>query len=398
MIFSLPSNWWGQQSSGFKSMKLVYLAQSEVPSQTANSVHVMKMCDAFAAQGVETSLWLPGWRSEVDTAQAYEFYGVQRRFQLRWLPVIPWLKSSYAYAWQVWVHLVFGKQQADLVFSRSLLGAAAALLAGRELVLEVHEPMRHSGRLQGLMFDWIVRHKRFRKLVVITHALKDWHLQHNLLPEALILVAPDGADVPLELEPQVLGSGQIRLQLGYVGSLHQGKGVELLLPLAKALPEVDVHVVGGSGEQLQAWKCRAEGISNMHFHGFMKPAQAHGFMLGMDALLAPNQRVVKGVGGSDIGRWTSPLKIFEYMAARRPILASDLPVLREVLDDGRNCLLADAENVDAWCANVHRLQAEAGLAARLSDNAYADLQGRFSWACRAKGLLSAVMPSEERVS
>ncbi len=368
-------------------MKLLYLAQSEVPSQTANSVHVMKMCDAFAAQGVETCLWLPGWQSAVDTTQAYGFYGVQPRFELRWLPVMPWLKPSYAYAWQVWVHLVFGKARADLVFSRSLLAAAAALLAGRELVLEVHEPMRHAGHLQGLMFDWIVRHKRFRKLVVITHALKDWHLQQGLLPADRILVAPDGADMP-EQDVPAREAAQPRLQLGYIGSLHQGKGVELLLPLARALPDMDVHVVGGSGEQLRTWVCQAEGITNLRFHGFMKPAEVHGFMGSMDALLAPNQRVVKGVGGSDIGRWTSPLKIFEYMAARKPILASDLPVLREVLDDGRNCLLADAESVEAWVANVRRLQDEPELAKRLADNAYRDLQVRFSWTCRARRLLS----------
>lgn len=370
-------------------MKLVYLAQSEVPSQAANSVHVMKMCDAFAAEGMEVSLWLPGWRAQVDTKQSYEFYGVQRRFVLRWLPVISWLKPSYNYAWQVWVHLVFGKAQADLVFSRSLLGAAAALLAGRKLVLEVHEPMRHAGRLQGLLFNWIVRHRRFRYLVVITHALKGWHLQLGLLPEELILVAPDGADVPLEQVPSQV-SGKERLQLGYVGSLLQGKGMELLLPLAKALHDVDLHVVGGSGPLLERWKQQAKGVANLHLHGFMKPGEVLGFMAGMDALLAPNQAVVKGVGGSDIGRWTSPLKIFEYMAARKPILASDLPVLREVLDDGRNCLLAGADDIGAWVVNVRRLQAEPDLATRLVEEAYQDLQHRFSWACRAKHILATV--------
>jgi glycosyltransferase involved in cell wall biosynthesis len=373
-------------------VKLLYLAQSDIPSQAANSVHVMKMCEAFSAQGCEVALWLPETKISLSAEEIFRYYGVSPRFNLRWLAGMSWLKPSYAYAWQVWVQLRKVRQLPDLVFSRSLLGAVSALLAGAKVVLEVHQPMRDSGVLQGLMFRWIVRHKRFQRLVVITQALKDWHLQQKLLCAEMIHVAPDGAEPPVTDRARVASgpteAGDFRV--GYVGSLHQGKGMEVVLPLAQLLAEVDFHVVGGSDVQLREWRQKAEGVGNLTFHGFMPPGDVQGFMSDMDVLLAPNQQVVKGVGGSDIGRWTSPLKIFEYMAARKPILASDLSVLREVLQHEGNCLLCLADSPEQWAHAVVRLRDEPALSQRLAEQAYTDLVGKYTWSCRARTLLTCL--------
>ncbi|MDF3194671.1 glycosyltransferase [Pseudomonas sp. 1928-m] len=377
-------------------MKLLYLAQSDIPSQAANSIHVMKMCDAFSAQGCEVSLWLPARKAPANAVDVCHYYGVSPSFEICWLSRIAWLKPSYAYAWQIWARLLKARQLPDLVFSRSLLGAVSALLAGANVVLEVHQSMRDSGFLQGLIFKWIVRHKRFQRLVVITKALKDWHVQQGLLAADLIHVAPDGAELPVSgTTGAVYGFAKTaRFNVGYVGSLHQGKGMEIVLPLARLLADVDFHVVGGSDAQLRDWRGKAAGLENLRFHGFMPPADVHRFMLDMDVLLAPNQRVVKGVGGSDIGRWTSPLKIFEYMAARKPILASDLPVLREVLLHEVNCLLCTADSPEYWAQAVRRLRDDHALAQRLAERAHADLLEMYSWSCRASILLATLAGDE----
>ncbi len=76
-----------------------------------------------------------------------------------------------------------------------------------------------------------------------------------------------------------------------------------------------------------------------------------------DVLIAPYQeKVCVHGGGGDVATWMSPLKIFEYMAAGRPIVASDLPVLREILEDGRNALLVSPGDVDAWCIALNKLR------------------------------------------
>ena len=84
--------------------------------------------------------------------------------------------------------------------------------------------------------------------------------------------------------------------------------------------------------------------------------------------------------------FTSPLKLFDYMAAGVPIVASDLPALREVLRHEENALLARPDDPDAFAAAVRRMLADPVLAGRLGRQARADVR-RYSWEARAEALL-----------
>jgi len=82
------------------------------------------------------------------------------------------------------------------------------------------------------------------------------------------------------------------------------------------------------------------------------------------------------------------LKIFEYMALGKAIVCSDLPVLREVLTDQRNALLVPPEDVTAWVAAIHRLQADESLRQRLGDAARNDFLAQYSWQMRAQKVIA----------
>jgi glycosyltransferase involved in cell wall biosynthesis len=79
------------------------------------------------------------------------------------------------------------------------------------------------------------------------------------------------------------------------------------------------------------------------------------------------------------------LKLFEYMAAARPIVASDLPSIREILTDGGNALLVAPGNAEALAGAVERLLADRGLAARLA-RAALEAVPAYSWERRAERL------------
>jgi glycosyltransferase involved in cell wall biosynthesis len=112
----------------------------------------------------------------------------------------------------------------------------------------------------------------------------------------------------------------------------------------------------------------------------------------MDAVLAPYLRVVHGVGGGggNLAAWMSPLKIFEYMAAGKPILSSDLPVLREVLRDGENAMLRAPEDIEGWATALTQLFRDEGLRARLGAQARRDFDAHYSWNRRARSILDAI--------
>jgi glycosyltransferase involved in cell wall biosynthesis len=108
-------------------------------------------------------------------------------------------------------------------------------------------------------------------------------------------------------------------------------------------------------------------------------------------LLAPYQSSVTVPGGGDVGRWMSPLKIFEYMAAGKAILASDLPVLREILSHGETALLCPPHNIESWIESLNQLQKDPELRALLGNNAKTVFQSQHTWQARAKKVLENIM-------
>jgi glycosyltransferase involved in cell wall biosynthesis len=91
----------------------------------------------------------------------------------------------------------------------------------------------------------------------------------------------------------------------------------------------------------------------------------------------------------------SPLKVFGYMAAARPIICSDLPVLREVIEDGRNGLLVPPADPDAWAAALKRLLGDKNLRASLATTAHSDFLSRHTWRQRASRVIAGLSGSLE---
>ena len=102
-----------------------------------------------------------------------------------------------------------------------------------------------------------------------------------------------------------------------------------------------------------------------------------------EKVLGPSRR-------SDTSRWMSPLKMFEYMAAGKAIVSSDLPVLREVLADGEDALMVPATDVGAWETAIERLLTDEALRNRLGAAAQAKLLRDFTWDARAGKVLQGL--------
>jgi glycosyltransferase involved in cell wall biosynthesis len=97
--------------------------------------------------------------------------------------------------------------------------------------------------------------------------------------------------------------------------------------------------------------------------------------------------VVGATGASDISRWTSPMKMFEYMASGVPLIASDLPVLQEVLRDGANAIVVPAGDTARWRQAIEQLVADDDLRYRLAQTAQDDLVRRYTWDERARSVM-----------
>jgi glycosyltransferase involved in cell wall biosynthesis len=103
------------------------------------------------------------------------------------------------------------------------------------------------------------------------------------------------------------------------------------------------------------------------------------------------------VGGADIGPYTSPNKMFEYLSKGKIIVASDLGVLREILTDGENAILVAPNDVDAWVEAIRNILTDKERQRKLSMNGYQMIKNRYNWKDRAGRILDN-LDIEERKS
>jgi len=384
-------------------VRILYLADVRFPLERANGIQTFHTCHALATRGHEVTLLV-----RPDTARpprdAFEFYG---------LPPLPGLlvRRAAAPGWPAARRVVYAatavaaamrRGAADVVFTRDL-GIAALLLRlppGRRppVIYEAHgfapEVAAAMGDLLSNARSATIRKQRrlaarerrvwqqAEGYVTITRALAD-EMTGRFGERPRLAIVPDGARVPAQRPAPATGD-----LVGYAGHLYPWKGVDVLLAALADLPGVRGLVVGGlEGEpDLGRLKRRAAELAvdgRVEFTGRVAPHDVAGCLQRCAILVLPNTATHLSA------RYTSPLKLFEYMAAARPIIASDLPALREVLRDGDNALLVPPSDAGALGGAVRRLMADPALAARLGDRAYEDVAA-YSWASRAGAIEGVV--------
>jgi glycosyltransferase involved in cell wall biosynthesis len=368
-------------------MKLAYLSAAKIPSREANSIHVMKMCEAFAQLGHSVTLLAPEITAGIEpqVSDVFAFYGVRPDFELR---KVPWRRIKG----RGWLYgLEAGRMAQSLgaqaAFGRSLHACAVSARLGVPTIWDAHMLSFLTRWHERWLFHWMIGAAAFCHVSVNCASLGQCILER--VPELVgrIVVAHNGANpLAADLRPMELG-GEGRLQVGYVGQLYPGKGFEIIPPLASRSPWADFHVVGGEEQTVQELRRNPALPANVRLHGFVPPADAERLCLAFDIALAPYQPEVRIAGGGETAAWMSPLKLFGYMAAGKPIICSDLPVLREVIENERNGLLVTPNDPDAWAAAVKRLRDDQPLRERLAKTAYADFIAQHTWPQRAKLVL-----------
>lgn len=365
-------------------MKLVYVSPSDIPSKSANSIHVLKQCIAFSDLGFRVELFASGVPGLKDCIDISQYYG-DEKISLLDIKLFKTILNSRLLSIAVFTSFFLRRRIFDrdlTIVSRNLYFSLYLSIVGVQHIYESHG-VENGWRywLQKLII------KRQQKIIVISKALENLLTDKIGVPPRKFHVCHDAADLVVRDNKFESLLPEKKFFAGYFGSLLPGRGIELVLDLAERIPSVDFCIVGGEPSEVIFFSENCS-LNNVHFLGHHQNKRTRQIMLRMDALLMPYQESVSiGITGTDTAAWMSPLKMFEYMASEKPIVASDLPVLREVLKHEENSLLVPPSSSKKWVEALNRICMDPSFASKLGSEAFATFNKKYTWTSRAKKML-----------
>ena len=378
---------------GHHSLRISYVSSTYIPSLSALSVVAMKTCQAMAQEGndVELIAQRPDPSPLAPDQTVWSHYGISHTFPIRTFGSSRTMRGvdcdgrSLVHVW---------RSRPELVYLLNLRAAAMASMRGWPAVFEAHD--LPSGKLGAWYFRRLLGGKGLRAVVAISDGMKRMLLEEYapMLRDERVVIARDGVDMerfdespPVRQAKSRLGLEPDRFVAGYTGHLYQGRGIELILELARRLPQIQFLMVGGHADSVQERRHEAArlGISNVRYEGFVANADLPLYQAACDVLLMPYQRRVSFRDGrGDTSAVMSPMKMFEYMASERLIISSDLPVIQEVLNDS-NAVLCGPKDVDAWEIALRRAERDDQWRYALARKARSDAR-MYTWRDRVKSV------------
>jgi len=374
-------------------MKIVYISNNRMPTELANGLQVAQMCGAFSEAGNEVELVVPRRVNSIKQS-VFDYYKIKDNFFIKkivcadliflnkgkfffWLETVTFLLSARIY-------LFFNRY--DILYTREQI---AGLFFGN-FVLEIHSLPKKITFFHKLIW------KKASALVVLTGFIKD-RLVSEGVEAKKIMVASDGVDlakfdidISKDEARRVLGLPLNKKLIGYVGMLRtlgMEKGLDVAIKALGLLrsQNVSLVLVGGYQKDIDLYKDMAVGLGVMDRLIFVSKVD-HGriplYLKAFDVLIAPFPET------EHYNFYMSPLKIFEYMASKRPIIATNLPSIKEVLNGGNAVLVKPGDEAELAEA-MDDILGKKDLSEKLAAKAFVDA-GERTWIKRAVKILDFI--------
>ena len=401
------------------SLSICYITNHNIPAERANVIQIMNTCEALSEVGFKVTLFVRRGKFFLDESSknyaknvtVYEYFKVKPIFKISYIPVI---------------NLRSGNRLCRMIHDRSFYPASVlymliySLLSGRPNVIYVRnlslahllcrlKPLFHAliiyeaHAILQMCLDASVKAKKRESsvfanvngIVVLTEKMKE-NLINLGVPSAKICVAPDGVKVENFEFPLISSALRDKLSLppsakiiAYVGQLYEWKGVDLILrayeQVRLKISGVKLLIVGGiKGDFSRDFSRVSQMISNLNLEnsvimtGYLPYRAVHPYILAADILVLPLPRTIQNEC------FTSPLKLFEYMAAGKPIIASKVGAIQEVIRHESNGVLFEPGNVEELSGSILRLLTDSDLSRAIGEQARVDAASKYTWRHRAE--------------
>lgn len=362
-----------------------------MPTDKAHGVHLANMCERFGEK-LNVTMVVP-WRLTTFKEDPYVYYGVKKTFKIKKIFTIDFVKILPGIGY--WIHylsfsifaslfFIFTNRKGVIIYTRDHVPAFLFKLMGFFTIYEAHRII-----LKSKLFFRIVKNVD----AVITNS-KGVAIEFNKRGFKNVLSFPNG------INPEQFNFNyskqELRKRLGlpldkkiimYSGHLYGWKGIQTVFEGASLLKDDNIVFVfvGGVPGDVSKWKNKFEKEKiNSLFVGHKSAFEVPFYLKSADLLLLPNSAMTE-----ESVKYTSPIKLFEYMASGVPIVASNLPSIREILNDN-NAILFEADNANSLVFVIKKVFSDLVEAKKKADKAYIDVQG-YTWERRANTILPFIL-------
>ena len=367
-------------------MKICYLANIRMPTEKAHGIQIMKTCEALATEGHDITLFLSSRKNNIKK-DIFEYYSVKDIFKviyvpslnILWLGKIGFYIQSFLFSeiavWKLW------KYRPDVIYSRDHIVLLNLILVFKNIFFEAHRAY------DGLAIRLLLKKV---KLITISHGLYDFYNKFSkqgyggrIIPDA---VSMEDFDIKLNKEEarNILNLPNDKKIALYCGHLYDWKGAQVLADASLSFNDGEIAVfVGGTDHDIELFRERNKSNKKILILGHKDHKDIPLFLKSADVLVLPNS-------GKEMisSHYTSPMKLFEYMASGVPIVASSLPSIREILDDTMSVFVIP-DDPHSLYTGIKRMLDNPSLSKELADNAY-DKVKNMTWINRAKAIISFI--------
>jgi len=376
--------------------KIIYITTTRFPTEKAHGLATIKICEAFGESGYEVDIIAPKlWRrTEGDVFNYYDVKKNLRLFKIPCIDLIPLrVLDKFAFILQTasfmllslpYIFLKYGKDIKQYIFfSHDYIPLYFMTFLPVNIFYDIHH---FPG--QNFMYRRVMK-KSFGFAVQTKWKIKELEDKFGV-PVDKIVYWPNGTDVERFNIPQsvtearkILGLPTDKKIVMYTGQLFNWKGVDSLIKAVCYLsPEVLIYIIGGSDQDVV--NCKKEiteaNDSRIIFIPFVRHSQIPLWLRAADVLVLPN------TGKQKVSLYyTSPMKLFEYMAANKPIVSSAIPSIMEILNNN-NAVLVEPDNEEAFGSGINKVLSNPILASNLSFESLEDSH-KYTWRNRAQKII-----------
>lgn len=384
------------------AVRIAYINHGRFPTEKAYGNQIAQVCEALDMLKASVTIVCPTFRNAI-TKSAAEYYGISGDMQeihlshfdasrAWYVPgKLAFLFSMRSYGKAIRDHVL--KNPYDLLYLRSPLLLRVALETGVRTIIELHDIPRFFKK------SFVRLCNRGSLVVALTKPMREVLITMGVDPKKIVTES-DGVDLRRFADPIPSAEAKKKWSLpsdipviGYVGSLVTretlSKGVENILEAAVELKKMNhkvcVWIVGGPDVAVKELKGKAEksGLTDREvvFHGRIEPSLVSSALWACDVCVYP----APASRHRYFMRDTSPLKLFEYMAAGKPMICADIPPVRDIVDE-QSALLYKPGNTEMLARQIETVLSDPAAAKKRADNAR-EIVKNHDWKIRMERIL-----------